>query len=89
MKNDFFINSTHSKFIEIRGEERADFLQGLITNDINICKLNRPIYACLLTPQGKFLADFFIINLHFLFPHLPINPLVYKIPLFFLEKYEQ
>ena len=63
MKNDFFINSTHSKFIEIRGEERADFLQGLITNDIHSCKLNQPIYSCLLTPQGKFLADFFIINL--------------------------
>ena len=63
MNSDFFIKNPYSKFIEIKGEDRGDFLQGLITNDIYKCKLDQPIYSCLLSPQGKFLADFFIIEL--------------------------
>ena len=43
--------------IRISGEDKSDFLQGLITNDINKPK---PIYAALLTPQGKYLFDFII-----------------------------
>ena len=35
MKQDYYINNIFSKFIEINGEDRTDFLQGLITNDIN------------------------------------------------------
>jgi len=36
-----------------------DFLQGLITNDVK--KLaDGPIYAAMLTPQGKLIADFFL-----------------------------
>ena len=62
MKQDYYINNTFSKFIEINGVDRADFLQGLITNDINKCDNSSPIYSCFLTPQGKFLADFFIVK---------------------------
>ena len=61
MSHDYFIKNISSKFLLISGEDCAEFLQGLITNDINKCKENSPIYACLLTPQGKFLADFFIV----------------------------
>ena len=57
-----YVNLKDSKFISILGEDRNIFLQDLITNDINKCNLNIPIYACLLTPQGKFMADFFIID---------------------------
>ena len=57
-----YVNLKDSKFISISGEDRNIFLQDLITNDINKCNLNIPIYACLLTPQGKFIADFFIID---------------------------
>ena len=60
MGSDFFICNTHSNFLEIRGEDCAEFLQGLITNDIHKCQKDNPIYSCLLSPQGKFLADFFI-----------------------------
>lgn len=64
MDNSYFIRNTYSKFLEIYGEDRATFLQGLITNDINKCQnINSPIYSCLLSPQGKFIADFFIVNL--------------------------
>ena len=58
-----YLHLKDSKFLSIRGEDRNEFLQGLITNDINKCTKNNPIYACLLSPQGKFLSDFFIINL--------------------------
>ncbi len=43
----------------ISGSDAESFLQGLVTNDIN--KLNDGlVYAALLTPQGKYLADFFL-----------------------------
>ena len=62
MQNDYFIKNIYSKFLNISGEDSTEFLQGLITNDINKCKEDKPIYACLLTPQGKFSSDFFIIK---------------------------
>lgn len=46
--------------ISVTGADAADFLQGLITNDIYKARGDQPIYACFLTPQGKFLFDFFI-----------------------------
>ncbi len=46
--------------LNIEGEDRHTFLQGLITNDINKVNQHQAIYACMLTPQGKFLFDFFI-----------------------------
>jgi len=55
-----FIKQKDSKFLIISGEDSKDFLQSLITNDINKCFNNNIIYSCLLTPQGKFIADFFI-----------------------------
>ena len=64
MEQDYYIKNTFSKFIEIGGSDRANFLQGLITNDIKKCLHNNPIYSCFLSPQGKFLADFFITNLN-------------------------
>ena len=64
MEQDYYIKNTFSKFIEISGEDRTSFLQGLITNDINKSHNNNtPIYSCFLSPQGKFLSDFFIINI--------------------------
>ena len=46
---------------EIAGADRVDFLQGLITNDVTKAD-GGIIYAALLTPQGKFVADFFVIG---------------------------
>lgn len=47
------------KVYEITGSDAEDFLQGLVTNDI--AKLGDGlIYAALLTPQGKYIADFFL-----------------------------
>lgn len=46
--------------VTVGGEDRADFLQGLISNDINKVSPDRAIWAALLTPQGKYLHDFFV-----------------------------
>ncbi len=49
--------------IEVTGEDRVEFLQGLVSNDVAKAAPNRAIYAALLTAQGRYLFDFFIIAL--------------------------
>ncbi|RRH75187.1 CAF17-like 4Fe-4S cluster assembly/insertion protein YgfZ [Falsigemmobacter faecalis] len=46
--------------LEIAGADRESFLQGLITQDIRRLSAG-PLYAALLTPQGKYLADFLLV----------------------------
>ena len=41
-------------------EEQSDFLQSLVSNDVTRAGPDRLVYAALLTPQGKYLSDFFI-----------------------------
>ena len=53
---------THRGVLEIQGEDKAAFLQGLISNDIHEVKPDQAIYATFLTSQGRFLYDFFIIE---------------------------
>lgn len=47
--------------ISVGGPERAAFLQGLVTNDVRRLAEGGLVYAALLTPQGKYLADFFLV----------------------------
>lgn len=46
--------------ITISGADSRNFLQNLITVDIRSLNDDNLLYGCLLTPQGKFLHDFFI-----------------------------
>ena len=46
--------------LSVGGEDRTTFLQGLISNDIDRVAVDRAIWAALLTPQGKYLHDFFV-----------------------------
>jgi folate-binding protein YgfZ len=55
-----YAHLTDRGIISVSGPDSRDFLQGLISNDINQVATNKAIYAALLTPQGKFLFDFFI-----------------------------
>jgi len=48
--------------IEVSGEDRVSFLQGLVSNDVEQAAPGRAVWAGLLTPQGKYLADFFILT---------------------------
>ena len=64
MKDKYFFHHLNSRFFKISGKDSESFLQNLITNDIKKCIDGSIIYSCLLTPQGKFLADFFIIDIN-------------------------
>jgi folate-binding protein YgfZ len=46
--------------LAIGGDDRVAFLQGLVSNDVQAAAPGRAVWAALLTPQGKWLADFFI-----------------------------
>lgn len=46
--------------LSVTGPDRVSFLQGLVSNDVALAGPGRAIWAALLTPQGKWLADFFI-----------------------------
>ena len=46
----------------IDGADAKDFLQNIITNDVNKVSDNSSCFASLLTPQGKFLFEFIIIK---------------------------
>ncbi len=63
MNNPKYIKLSDRGLVKVSGENCADFLQGIITNDINKLSDNNPIiYSLILTPQGKFLFDFFVIK---------------------------
>lgn len=48
------------QLISVSGSDRVDFLQNLVTNDV--ARLTDGlVWAALLTPQGKYLADFFLV----------------------------
>jgi len=48
--------------IYISGEDAKEFLQNIVTNDINKVSDTSSCFASLLTPQGKYLFDFIIIR---------------------------
>ena len=84
----YFYKNSKSRFLCIEGEDSSDFLQNLITNDIYKCTKENIIYSCLLTPQGKFISDFFIfmknekyiIEIHSFFYENLLNKLIlYKL----------
>lgn len=62
MTKNLYIPLPHRTAIRISGSDRATFLQGLISNNIEKASDTQAIYALMLTPQGKFLYDFFIVT---------------------------
>ena len=61
MKNSVYILEDRA-IIYINGEDTKNFLQNLISNDINKVTDNSSCFASLLTPQGKFLYEFIVIK---------------------------
>ncbi len=45
------------RILALSGPDRVSFLQGLVSNDVT----RAPCWAALLSPQGKYLADFLIV----------------------------
>jgi folate-binding protein YgfZ len=48
--------------VEMVGADVRDVLQGVVTNDVDAIAPDRAVYAALLTPQGKYLFDFFLLD---------------------------
>jgi tRNA-modifying protein YgfZ len=56
----FYTTLKNRGMVRVSGPDTRGFLQGLISNDINLLGSQPLVYACLLSPQGKFLHDFFL-----------------------------
>ena len=57
-----YYNLTKNEIIKISGKDKCNFLQGIISNDIKNVENGKPIYSSILSPQGRFLYDFFVIK---------------------------
>jgi folate-binding protein YgfZ len=55
-----FVRLPNRAVLRLAGADRMTFLQGLVSNDVNAAVPGHAVYSCLLTPQGKFLHDFFL-----------------------------
>lgn len=47
--------------IAVRGEDARSFLQGIVSNDMNKVTPDHAAWGAFLTPQGKYLFDFFMV----------------------------
>ena len=64
----FYTFLPHRALLAVTGDDRFSFLQGLISNDMRKVEGGGAVWAALLTPQGKFLHEFFV---------FPIDGVVY------------
>jgi len=53
---------TDRQLLALTGEDAPKFLQGLVSADIATLAEGKAAWAALLTPQGKWLADFFVVR---------------------------
>ena len=54
--------ATDRAVLRVAGPEARGWLQDLVTNDVSAAAPDRAVYAALLTPQGKYLFDFFVLD---------------------------
>lgn len=58
----YFTKLENRRILLVGGEQAAEFLQGLVSNDVTRAHGSQAVFATLLTPQGKFLHEFFIVE---------------------------
>jgi folate-binding protein YgfZ len=58
----FFSTDPSRAVIAVEGEDRQTFLQGLISNDTQRVSTGQALYSAFLTPQGKFLHEFALVD---------------------------
>ncbi|TAK98532.1 MAG: folate-binding protein [Rhodospirillaceae bacterium] len=56
----FYAPLPHRALVAVRGPDRESFLQALVSNDVGRVSGGAAVWAALLTPQGKFLHEFFM-----------------------------
>ena len=62
MEKDQIVIIKDRGLISISGKDAREYLQNIITNDINKVSKTSSIFAALLNPQGKYLFEFFVIK---------------------------
>ena len=62
MKKDQIFILKDRGIVYISGEDSRDFLQNIVTNDLNKVSNTLSAFSSLLTPQGKYLFDFIIVK---------------------------
>ena len=62
MVNARFVLLDDRAILAVSGPERRDFLQGLVSNDVDKVSPTKALYAAFLTAQGKYLHDFMMIE---------------------------
>ncbi len=62
MEKDEIVILEDRGLISVSGEDCRDFLQNILSNDINKINASNSLYSAIFTPQGKYLYEFFIIK---------------------------
>ena len=62
MEKDQIIIFENRGLISITGDDAKEYLQNIITNDINKISTTSSLFSALLSPQGKYLFEFFVIK---------------------------
>jgi folate-binding protein YgfZ len=62
MNEVYYTSLTDRGILFVSGVDSLTFLQGIVTNDMAKVSTDQAIYAAILTPQGKYFSDFFIVK---------------------------
>ena len=62
MEKDQIIILENRGLVSVTGDDAKEYLQNIITNDINKVSYSNSVFAALLSPQGKYLFDFFVVK---------------------------
>ena len=62
MNDAHYTSLTDRGILSGSGIDSLAFLQGIVTNDVAKVSSSQVVYSAILTPQGKYLSDFFIVK---------------------------
>ena len=62
MEKDQIVILEDRGLISVEGLDSKDFLQNIMSNDINLVGENSSIFSGIFTPQGKYLYEFFVVK---------------------------
>ncbi len=62
MEKDQIVILKDRGLISVSGENTKEFLQNIVSNDVNKVNNSKTVFSAIFTPQGKYLYEFFIIK---------------------------
>ena len=61
-KSNFCLFDKNRAILTLKGKDKVDFLQALTTNNVENIPKEDIVYTAILSPQGKYLFDFFVFS---------------------------